>query len=147
MKLVLSVLFLFLFSSIFAKEQAHLNIDTNQIDTINVEDDQVWLAADNQPEFPGGLDSLYNFIARNVRYPPKAREWGVEGKVYVSIVVEKDGSITGIKILRGIGQGCDEEAKRVVRLLPNFIPGKQDGRLVRVQYIIPINFKLSSRHK
>jgi protein TonB len=147
MKLVLSVIFLFIFNTVFAEQNVLIQNRSNHIDTITVEEDPVFLAVENQPEFPGGLDSLNNFIARNVRYPPKARELGIEGKVYVVFVVEKDGSITNIKILRGVGQSCDEEAKRVVRLMPNFIPGKQNGRLVRVQYIIPINFKLSSRHK
>lgn len=145
MKHFLLVTFLFLSSAVFANEQLYININVNKLDTINVENDQVWLATEVQPVFPGGEAALITFIGTNVRYPAKAREYRIEGNVYVSFVIEKDGSVTNVKVIRGIGGSCDEEAKRVISLLPNFIPGKQNGVPVRVQQIVPISFKLSSK--
>ena len=144
MKIFSFIVFLFLFNSLFAEENVYLSNNANHLDTIKV-DDPVFLAVENQPEFPGGEEALVRFIAMNVKYPPLARENRIEGKVYVSFIVEKDGSVSNIKVLKGVGGSCDEEAKRVVSLFPNFIPGKQNGKLVRVQYFVPINFKLSGK--
>ena len=95
-----------------------------------------------QPQFPGGDDSLYNFIYSNLRYPQEAIDNGIEGRVYITFVIEKDGSITGIKLLRDIGYGCGEEAMRVVRMMPKWIPGKDHlGNIRRTQYNMPINFE------
>jgi protein TonB len=95
------------------------------------------------PEFPGGGEgALIAYIAKNTKYPPMARENNIEGTVFISFVVEKDGSVSDVKILRGIGGGCDEEAKRVIKNLPNFAPGRQNGRPVRVQFNVPVKFKL-----
>lgn len=146
MKLFSIFFFLLLSNSLFAESKViGIYKYAYQSDTINVGEEPVFLAVENQPEFPGGDNALAEFIASNVKYPPAAREYGIEGKVYVSFIIEKDGSVTNIKVLKGVGGSCDEEAKRVVSLLPNFIPGKQNGRLVRVQFNIPINFKLSNK--
>ncbi len=147
MKKLFSIfLFLFISTSLFAESNViGINKNTKPTDTIKVDDEPVFLAVETPPEFPGGENALVEFIARNVKYPPEARENRIEGKVYVSFIIEKDGSITNLKILKGVGGGCDDEAKRVVSLLPNFIPGKQNGRVVRVQFFVPINFKLSSK--
>jgi protein TonB len=139
------IIFLFLFNPLFAEANANPRTNANHLDTIKVDDEPVYLAVENQPEFPGGEEALVRFISMNVKYPPFARENKIEGKVYVSFIIEKDGSVTNIKVLRGVGKSCDEEAKRVVSLFPNFIPGKQNGRAVRVQYFVPINFKLSGQ--
>jgi protein TonB len=77
-----------------------------------------------------------------MKYPEEAKELGVQGKVFVTFVVEVDGSITDVKVLRGIGSGCDDEAVRVVKSMPKWVPGKQRGVPVRVQFNLPINFKL-----
>jgi protein TonB len=97
---------------------------------------------DQMPEFPGGRDSLFAYIAKELKYPEQAVENGVEGTVFVTFVVEADGSISNPKVLRGIGYGCDEEAHRVVKGMPNWTPGKQRGKAVRVQYNLPFRFKL-----
>jgi TonB family protein len=90
---------------------------------------------------------MLNYIAKNVKYPPVARENGIEGRVYVTFVVDKLGNIKDARILKGIGGGCDEEALRVINLMPQWIPGKQDGVPVQVQYNLPINFALGSHGK
>ena len=82
------------------------------------------------------------YVAKNIKYPQIARETGIQGRVFVSFVVEPDGSISNVKLLRGIGGGCDEEAMRVIKSLPKWKPGKQRGKAVRVSYQIPVFFKL-----
>ena len=94
------------------------------------------------PRFPGGLSALYAYLRQNIKYSVAAKEMGVQGTVYVRFVVEKDGSISNVEVLRGIGGGCDEVAVRVVKNMPAWIPGKQMGRAVRVSYTLPIKFSL-----
>ena len=95
------------------------------------------------PEFPGGMGAWSKFLNKNLRYPPIAQENGVKGRVTVSFVVEKNGEITAIKVLGGIGSGCDEEAIRVIKKSPLWKPGFQNGRAVRVSYVIPIVFQMN----
>jgi periplasmic protein TonB len=107
-----------------------------------VEDDQPFILVEQQPEFPEGLKAMYLFLRNNMIYPSIARESGIEGNVYVGFVVGKDGKIRNITIKRGIGGGCNEEAARVVALMPKWNPGKQNGKAVSVAYTLPIKFKL-----
>lgn len=102
----------------------------------------IFVIVEEMPEFPGGQDALFAYIGKNLKYPEQAVEEGIEGVVYVTFVVEKDGKISGARVLRGIGSGCSEEALRVVSGMPNWRPGKQRGQEVRVQYNLPIRFKL-----
>ncbi|MBK0381566.1 TonB family protein [Pedobacter sp. SD-b] len=96
------------------------------------------------PAFPGGLDAFGKYLGKNLRYPPVAKEAGIQGRVYCQFVVEKDGSLTDIKVVRGIGGGCDEEAIRVLKTSPKWSPGIQNGRPVRVSYTVPIFFQLQN---
>jgi protein TonB len=95
------------------------------------------------PEFPGGQVGWATYLQETMRYPPIARENNISGKVQLSFIVEKDGSLSEIKVLQGIGGGCDEEAVRVLMNSPQWKPGIQDGKLVRVIYTIVLNFKLT----
>lgn len=97
--------------------------------------------------FPGGQDEMYKFIAKNLQYPEKAEKKGIEGKVHVSFVVEVDGSITDVKVLRDIGGGCGEAAVRVVKSMPKWNPAKQNGEYVRMLMILPFSFMLSDKDK
>lgn len=99
------------------------------------------------PEYTGGMEALIEYLGSNIKYPDKAKEQGIEGKVFVSFIVEKDGSIGETKVSRGIGGGCDEEAVRVVSQMPNWTPGTQRGQAVRVSYNLPISFKLDNKDK
>ncbi|MCK5371843.1 MAG: energy transducer TonB, partial [Cyclobacteriaceae bacterium] len=90
----------------------------------------------------GGIKAFYDFVGANLRYPPRALRMGLEGRVFVEFVVEKDGSLTDIKVVKGIGGGCDDEAVRVISLAPKWNPGKQRGNAVRVRMVLPIMFKL-----
>jgi len=105
-------------------------------------DDNIFDIVEQQPEFPGGLASLRKYLGKNIEYPKLAADAGIQGKVYVGFVVERDGSVSGVKVRRGIGGGCDEEAMRVVKSMPKWKPGKQRNKAVRVRYNLPIVFKL-----
>ena len=95
------------------------------------------------PEFVGGMKEWTKFIQKNLRYPQMAMDEGKQGKVYISFVVEKDGSVTNVTVIRGIGYGCDEEALRVISKSPKWKPGKQNGQNVRVKYTMPLGFAIS----
>jgi protein TonB len=99
---------------------------------------------EQMPTFPGGEEEMMKFIRKSVNYPQVEREAGISGTCYVTFVVEKDGSITDVKVLRGVsgGPGCDKEAQRVIKAMPSWKPGKQNGREVRVQFNLPIKFTL-----
>ncbi len=103
---------------------------------------EIFEVVESWPEFPGGNSALYAFLGNNLVYPELAKEIGISGKVYLNFVVEKDGSITDVKVIRGIGGGCDEEALRVVNKMPKWTPGKQRGIPVRVRYIFSVRFIL-----
>ena len=108
-------------------------------------DDAVFVVVEKSPEFPGGNDSLYAFIGRNIKYPEMAKKNKIEGRVFVTFVVEKDGQVSSAKILRDIGGGCGEEALRVVNSMPKWKPGTQRGNPVRVQFNLPIMFQLQKQ--
>lgn len=91
-----------------------------------------------KPYFPGGDEGMNNFIKTNIKYPDLARNYRIQGTIFIAFIVETDGSLTNIKVLKGIGAGCDEEAERVVKLMPKWMPGKQNNSFVRVQVMIPI---------
>lgn len=103
---------------------------------------QVFFIVEDMPEFPGGELALRKFIANAVKYPVIAQENGIQGKVYVNFVVDKDGGISNARIARGVDPSLDKEALRVVNSLPKWKPGKQRGKPVRVSYTVPINFVL-----
>ena len=104
--------------------------------------EEIFTFVEEYPEFPGGDRALREYVLNNIKYPEVARTSGITGTVYVQFVVEKDGSISDVKVVRGIGGGCDEEAVRVVKSMPKWKPGKQRGQPVRVYFTLPIEFKL-----
>lgn len=105
-------------------------------------DGEVFTVVETMPEFPGGQEAMLKFLVDNISYPEEARLKKIQGRVFVSFIVEKDGKVGNVKILRGIGGGCDEEALRVVGLMPNWKPGEQRGQAVRVAFNLPIRFAL-----
>ena len=118
----------------------------NKLSAVQVlEEEEIFMVVEEDPQFPGGIDSLYAFIQRNLRYPEKAFNDKIEGTVYVSFYVEKDGDISGITLLRDIGGGCGDEVVRVVKMMPKWIPGKQRGIPVRTQFNLPVKFKLPAK--
>lgn len=107
-----------------------------------VGEETVFVVVETMPSFPGGMSELMLFLKENIKYPQLARDSGVQGRVFVTFVVEKDGSVTDVRILRGIGCGCDEEAIHVVESMPKWIPGRQRNVAVRVRFNLPIKFTL-----
>lgn len=105
-------------------------------------EEQIFTVVEQNPEFPGGMAALGQFLGKNIRYPPAASRANISGRVFVSFVVNTDGSIQDVTVLKGLGFGTDEEAMRVVKAMPKWRPGKQSGRPVRVKYNLPINFQL-----
>lgn len=100
----------------------------------------VYTIVETQPEFPGGINALLSYLNATIHYPHEAQEAKIKGRVFVSFIVETDGSLSDIQVLKGLGYGCDEEAMRVVKAMPCWIPGSQSGRLIRVKYNLPIAF-------
>ena len=134
-------------------EDIEINADVDQNEVIEeyvpveveeeeVQEQEIFQIVEEMPAYPGGDQKLMEYVAKNIKYPQIARETGIQGRVFVGFVVEPDGSVSNVKVLRGIGGGCDEEAMRVVKSLPKWKPGKQRGKAVRVSYMLPVNFKL-----
>lgn len=105
--------------------------------------DEIITIAEKMPEPAGGLGSFYKYVGESMDYPKAARRMGIEGRVFVQFVVDKDGSLTEVKTIKGIGGGCDEEAERVLRNAPPWTPGKQRGKPVKVRMVLPITFRLN----
>ena len=103
---------------------------------------KVYMIVEQQPEFPGGVAAMMKFISQNMKYPSQARRMGTEGSVFVEFVVDQNGNINGAKVLKGIGAGCDEEAIRVVNKMPPWKAGKQNGKAVKVKFVLPLKFIL-----
>lgn len=120
------------------EEYVPIEVDDDE----EVEEAQIFTVVESMPSFPGGDKARIRFLNENIEYPTMARESGIQGRVYVTFVVERNGMVTDVKILRGIGGGCDDEAIRVVKAMPKWIPGKQRGKPVRVQFTLPIKFTL-----
>lgn len=113
-------------------------------EVIEVEEKKpIFRIVEEMPSFPGGDEPRVKFLRDNIMYPQMAKENNIQGTVYITFVVDSKGHVTDVKILRGIGGGCDEEAIRVVKLMPPWNPGKQNGKSVRVQFNMPIRFTLN----
>jgi TonB family protein len=105
--------------------------------------DELFVIIEQPATYPGGIGAFYTNIMQNLKYPEKAQRMGLEGKVFIEFVVEKDGSVTNVKVLKGIGAGCDEEAVEVIKNSGKWVPGKQHGKPVRQRMVLPITFRLS----
>ena len=106
------------------------------------EQNKVFDVVEQQPQFPGGMGALNQWLGSNIKYPAMAAENGIEGRVIVQFVVERDGSVSGVHVVRGVDPSLDKEATRVVAQMPKWIPGKQNGSAVRVKYTVPVTFRL-----
>lgn len=137
-------------------EEVDLDLDVEVIETMQVVDvvyepefeeveevaEEIFQIVEDQPTFPGGISKFYEYVGNNMEYPSMARRLNVSGRVFVRFVIEKDGSLTDIQVVKGIGAGCDEEAIRVLSSSPKWTPGRQRGKNVRVYMTVPILFVL-----
>ncbi len=103
---------------------------------------QIFTVVEKQPEFPGGMSELMKFLAKSIKYPVIAQENGIQGRVVCSFVVNRDGSIVDIQVMRGVDPSLDKEAVRVIGTMPKWKPGEQRGKPVRVRFILPVQFRL-----
>lgn len=106
--------------------------------------EQIFDIVEDKPQFPGGNEAMYKYLGRSIDYPSTARRMGIDGRVFVQFVIEKDGTVSNVQTIKGIGAGCDEEASRVIKKMPKWTPGKQRGVPVKVRMIIPVFFKLNN---
>ena len=111
--------------------------EVQQVDT-----QKIFEVVEQQPQFPGGQAALFSWLSQNIHYPPVAEENGIYGRVTLSFVVEPDGSISNVQVVRGVDPSLDKEAVRVTKAMPKWQPGKQNGQAVRVKYNLPVTFKL-----
>ena|SRR5579872_4652256 len=111
------------------------------VDSVLVEKSQ----KETDPGYPGGMSAFYRYIQDNLKYPDKSRKKNIQGKVFINFVIEKDGSLIDIKILKGVAPDIDAEAIRLMKECPKWVPGYQNGKPVRVQYSMPINFSLDNK--
>lgn len=109
------------------------------------ETDEVFHIVEDMPSFPGGQEAYYKYLGSNIEYPKQARELGIEGRVFITFVVNKDGSLSDLQLARGIGGGCDEEALRVFMESPNWVPGKQRGKVVKTRMQAAVTFELGEK--
>ena len=131
----------------FDKGTDDLNVVREHKDEIIVEKkepvkEEVFVAVEQMPQFPGGDAELMKFLSKNIKYPTIAQENGTQGRVIIQFVVERDGSITDVRVARGVDPYLDKEAVRVVKSMPKWIPGKQNGKAVRVKFTVPVMFRL-----
>lgn len=145
MKLRITIPFcLLITTAAIAQHDAVMDVAVPKMEGTQDPNESVFTIVEQMPEFPGGQEAMTAYISKNLKYPEKAIEEGIEGVVFVSFVVETDGRISGVTVLRGIGAGCNEEAVRVVSGMPNWKPGYQRGKAVRVKYNLPIRYKLQA---
>ena len=123
-------------------------VGNSDVKQVTEEDpNKIFTSVEQHPEFPGGDAAFGKYLGNKIRYPAIAKENNVQGKVFLNFTVERDGSLTDIKVVRGIGSGCDDEAVRVLKSSPRWKPGIQNGRAVRVSYTIPISFTLQQEEQ
>lgn len=118
------------------------SVGTTMEAPIPPEEDKVYQVCDVMPEFPGGINSLLPYLAKNVKYPVESQTKGEQGQVSVAFVINKDGSITDARVIKSVTPNLDKEALRVVKAMPKWTPGKKDGKIVRVAYTVPVTFRL-----
>ena len=123
-------------------------VGNSDVKQVTEEDpNKIFTSVEEEPSFPGGPEAFGKYLSKKINYPAIAKENNVQGKVFLNFTVEKDGSLTDIKVVRGIGSGCDDEAVRVLKSSPRWKPGIQNGRAVRVSYTIPISFTLQQEEQ
>lgn len=130
-------LFIILSLAIFAANVSYAQTPTTE--------ETVYEQVDVLPEFSGGLKEMYMYIGKNLKYPEPAVKANVTGKVFIKMVIEKDGSIKTTSIVKGIGFGCDEEVTRIVKAMPKWTAGMKDGKAVRTAYVLPVMFAIDSK--
>lgn len=136
-----------LLSSITVKGQSEitLNVDTPKAKAPKFGDDKIFVVVEHEPDFKGGMVAFHKYLQKNILYPAKSFENRIQGNVFVTFIVEMDGSLSDLKVVRGVSDDIDAEAIRVIKDSPKWNPGMQNGIIVRVAYTLPISFSLQSK--
>ena len=132
-----------LFAALIMVFAFSLNVNAQEKKTEN--SDVVFTVVENEAEFPGGVEAMNRFMAENIKYPTLAKQKNIEGKVIISFIVEKNGTLSDIRTIKDIGVGCGDEGVRIVKLMPKWKPAKQKGQPVRQQFLLPISFVLTNK--
>lgn len=123
-------------------ESANIEVPEKEETTSESEDDEIYMITEVMPEFEGGNEGLQRFIAENVVYPPEAKDQNISGRVFITFVVNQEGKVENVEVLKGVHPLLDEAAIQCIKSLPDFTPGMQDDKPAKVRYNIPINFQL-----
>jgi protein TonB len=151
MKRILFIFLLVISALVVHAQQSILKADPNDkikldpykpTDTSAVDQSKVYAVVQSEPDFVGGREKFNQYIKQNIHYPENAKNVNIQGRVFLGFVVERDGSITDIKVIRGLSTECDAEAIRLISNSPKWNPGLQNGHTVRVHYVIPVEFRL-----
>ena len=122
-------------------------VDIDEYDVVTVEpepeEEEIFMVVEDQPEFPGGTAALLEYLRKNIKYPAICRENNIQGRVLVTFIVNKDGAIVEPEVVKSVNPSLDKEALRVISQMPNWKPGSQRGKPVRVKYTVPVNFRLN----
>ena len=150
MKYLKPILFIIsiILTSAFAKGQEKVNtvvLSAPMVPITKADSDKVFAAVEQSPDFPGGMNKFYLYITTNVRYPENARKKNIQGKVFVTFIVERDGSLSNVRVARGVSEDIDAEAVRVIQASPKWNPGLQNGVPVRVVFTMPLSFILNAK--
>ncbi|MDY4789426.1 MAG: energy transducer TonB [Bacteroidales bacterium] len=132
-----------LFAALIMVFAFSLNVNAQEKKSDN--SDVVFTVVENEAEFPGGVEAMNSFMAENIKYPTLAKQKNIEGKVIISFIVEKNGTLSDIRTIKDIGEGCGDEGVRIVKLMPKWKPAKQKGQPVRQQFLLPISFVLTNK--
>lgn len=132
-----------LFTALIMVFAFSLNVNAQEKKSDN--SDVVFTVVENEAEFPGGVEAMNRFMAENIKYPTLAKQKNIEGKVIISFIVEKNGTLSDIRTIKDIGEGCGDEGVRIVKLMPKWKPAKQKGQPVRQQFLLPISFVLTNK--
>ena len=144
--LAIIIMALFVNKNSFSQEKTDSIHSNNRIEVKKIANEgPAFTVVEVMPEYPGGINALYKLLTDNLKYPKLAQENGTQGTVYITFVVGKDGYVKNMKVLRGIGDGCDEEALRVLKLMKQWTPGRQNGDNVAVQFNLPVKFTLEDK--
>jgi len=111
---------------------------------VEEDEDKIFTVVEQQADFPGGMSELYKFLNKNIRFPSSARRMGVNGKAFVQFVVDREGKISDIEVIKSLSPDCDKEAIRLVSIMPAWKPARQNGRNVRSKFVLPLTFKLEN---
>lgn len=140
--IVYSCLFVAILLNATSIQAQEVNDNSNFVASQDSTEQKVFDVAEQMPSFPGGQAALFAFLAKTIKYPVEAEENNIQGRVIVTFIVERDGTINDVTVAKSVDPSLDREAVRVVKNMPNWIPGKQNGETIRVKYTVPVTFRL-----